>query len=69
MNCLICGSNCAIEVIKNEKYFYKGHSIVINDIKQFECSKCGESVTEMLSYLKTVPILKEFHKKVDEKIK
>jgi len=63
--CHACGSYNTQEVINDELFNYKGKTLIIKDYKKISCNDCGESITDLDSYEKNVPLLKEFHIKVD----
>ena len=63
--CQICGSDKTEEVIKNEEFKYKGQSFTINNYKSIVCQNCGESITDNESYERSIPLLRDFHRKTD----
>jgi HTH-type transcriptional regulator/antitoxin MqsA len=63
--CQICGSESIKEVIKDEEFCYKDNKLVIPDYKSVICENCGESVADKQSYEDSIPILRDFHRKVD----
>jgi len=63
--CQVCGSDNIEEVIKDEVFKYNGNSLTIHDFKSVICHTCGESISDKESYEKSVPLLRDFHRKVD----
>lgn len=63
--CQICGSDKIEKIINDEEFKYKGYTLIISNYKSIICHTCGESVADKESYEKSIPLLRDFHRKTD----
>jgi HTH-type transcriptional regulator/antitoxin MqsA len=65
LKCQVCGSPDIQTVITDEIYRYKGKSLAIPDFKKTVCKNCGEDVGYPESIKASIPLLRDFQRKID----
>ncbi len=63
--CPICGSGKLIKTVIDEKFDYKGQSLVVPDYVVYECTVCEESLVGKKSVKTSQKLLKDFYREVD----
>ncbi|MEI6209575.1 MAG: type II toxin-antitoxin system MqsA family antitoxin [Desulfuromonadales bacterium] len=63
--CPLCGGGSLIGNVIEERFTYKGHSLVVPDYGILECPACGEAVVRKDSARRTEKMLKDFGRQVD----
>jgi len=63
--CPICGSGKLAKKTVDEKFEYKGQSLVVPDYVVYECSSCEESLVDKKSVKTSQKLLKDFFREVD----
>ena len=63
--CPICGAGLLSEKVVEERFNYKGHSLIVPDYHILECPACNEAVVEKDSARRAEKQLKDFGRQVD----
>lgn len=63
--CPFCGAGLLSEKVVEERFSYKGHSMIVPDYRILECPVCGEAVVEKDSARRAEKLLKDFGRQVD----
>ena len=63
--CPLCGAGLLSEKVVEERFNYKGHSLIVPDYHILECPACSEAVVEKDSARRAEKLLKDFGRQVD----
>jgi len=63
--CPLCGNGKLAEKVVEERFTYKGRSIVVSDYHILECPGCGEAVVQRESARRAEKMLRDFGREVD----
>lgn len=63
--CIVCGSYNVYEVVEDKIFKYKGHSCIIEKHRSIKCRRCDNAVDDGETYFRSIPILREFHKRIN----
>jgi HTH-type transcriptional regulator/antitoxin MqsA len=63
--CLVCGSTAIQRIVRTEIFEYKGKKIPIEDYAVIHCNACEEDVAEPESRERSIPILRDAQRLID----
>jgi HTH-type transcriptional regulator/antitoxin MqsA len=63
--CPLCSEGELEEKVVEERFTYKGHSLVVPDYHVLECDACGEAVVQRESARRAEKMLRDFGRVVD----
>ena len=63
--CPICGAGELAAKTIDERFTYKGKSLVVPDYLIYECAECGEALVDPATSKKAEKLLKDFSREVD----
>jgi HTH-type transcriptional regulator/antitoxin MqsA len=63
--CPICGDDVLKKEVVEEKFDYKGRSIIIPDYIVYRCNKCNEAIVDRETLKNSGRLLKDFRRSVD----
>lgn len=63
--CPVCGAGALAVNTVEERFTYKGKSLVVPDYVVYECASCGEALVDPASSKRASKLLKDFSREVD----